>query len=59
VWASVSFDFRKPLFVDQTAEAEGVIASVSESTGLVELNLTVRAAGKLLARGRAEVVVAG
>jgi acyl dehydratase len=59
VWASVSFDFRKPLFVDQPAEAEGVIASVSESTGLVELNLTVRAAGKLLARGRAEVVVAG
>ena len=59
VWARVSVDFRTPLFIDQTAEAEGVIASVSEATGLVELHLTVRADGKLLARGRAEVVVAG
>ncbi len=58
VWASVSFDFRRPLFVDQLADAEGVVVSVSESTGMVHLNLTIRSAGHLLGRGRAEVVVA-
>jgi acyl dehydratase len=57
VWASVTLDFRKPLYVGQAAQVEGVVAEVSESTGMVTLKLTVRAAGKLLAKGSAEVVV--
>jgi acyl dehydratase len=57
VWASVSLDFRKPLYVGQTAQVEGVVDEVSESTGLVVLKLTLRAAGKVLAKGRAEVVL--
>jgi acyl dehydratase len=59
MWASVSLDFRKPLYVDQLAQVEGVVTDVSESTGLVALKLTVRAAGKVLAKGTAEVVVVG
>lgn len=57
VWASVSLDFRKPLYVDQPAQLEGSVSEVSESTGLVVLKLIVRAAGKVLAKGSAEVVV--
>jgi len=58
VWASVQLDFRRPLYVGQAAEVEGVVASVSASTGMVDLKLTLRAAGKVLAKGTAEVVVA-
>lgn len=58
VWASVSLDFRRPLYVGQAAEVEGVVDSVSASTGMVGLKLTLRAEGKVLAKGRAEVVVA-
>jgi 3-hydroxybutyryl-CoA dehydratase len=57
VWAGVSLDFRRPLYVDQAAEVEGVVTSVSASTGMVALKLTLRAAGKVLATGTAEVVV--
>jgi len=57
VWASVSLDFRKPLYVGQAAQVEGVVTAVSESTGMVGLKLTVRASGKVLAKGTAEVVV--
>ena len=59
VWASVTLDFRKPLYVGQAAQAEGVVDEVSEATGLVVLKLTLRADGKVLAKGRAEVVVGG
>ncbi|MDO9315471.1 MAG: MaoC/PaaZ C-terminal domain-containing protein [Burkholderiaceae bacterium] len=57
VWASVALDFRKPLYVGQAAQVEGVVTEVSESTGMVVLKVTVRAAGKVLAKGTAEVVV--
>ncbi|WP_367849540.1 MaoC/PaaZ C-terminal domain-containing protein [Rhodoferax sp. WC2427] len=57
VWASVALEFRKPLYVDQPAQAEGIVEEVSDSTGMVVLKLTVRAAGKVLAKGRAEVIV--
>ncbi|HKX43775.1 MAG TPA: MaoC/PaaZ C-terminal domain-containing protein [Burkholderiaceae bacterium] len=59
VWASVALDFRKPLYVDQTAQVDGVVDEVSEATGLVVLKLTLRAAGKVLAKGKAEVVAGG
>jgi acyl dehydratase len=57
VWASVSLDFRKPLYVGQLARVEGAVADASASTGMVTLKLTVRAADKVLAKGTAEVVV--
>jgi len=57
VWASVSLEFRKPLHVGQLAQVEGVVTEVSASTGMVVLKLVVRAAGKLLAKGTAEVVL--
>lgn len=57
VWASVALDFRQPLYVGQVAQVEGVVTQVSESTGMVVLKLTLRADGKLLAKGSAEVVV--
>ena len=57
VWASVSLDFRNPLYVDQPAQVEGVVTMVSDSTGMTELMLTVRAAGKVLAKGTAGVIV--
>ena len=57
VWASVSLDFRKPLYVGQLAQAEGVVDEVSVGTGMVRLRLSVRAASKVLANGSAEVVL--
>lgn len=57
VWASVSLDFRKPLYVGQAAQVEGIVTAVSASTGMIELKLTVRAEGKVLAKGSAEVVL--
>jgi 3-hydroxybutyryl-CoA dehydratase len=57
VWVSIAMDFRKPLFVDQPAQVEGTVAEVSASTGMVVLSLVVRAHGKVLAKGRAEVLL--
>jgi acyl dehydratase len=57
VWASISLDFRKPLYVGQLARVEGAVVDASASTGMVTLKLTVRAADKVLAKGTAEVVV--
>jgi acyl dehydratase len=57
VWASVSLDFRKPLYVDQPARVEGTVTEISASTGLVRLRLTVRSADALLAKGAAEVIL--
>lgn len=57
VWASLAMDFRKPLFVGQPAEVEGTLTEVSRSTGMVTLKLVVRAGGKVLAKGQAEVVL--
>jgi 3-hydroxybutyryl-CoA dehydratase len=57
VWTNLSVEFRKPLFVNQPAQVEGVIANLSASTGMIELKLTVRTEGKLLAKGRAEILI--
>lgn len=57
VWASVSLDFLKPLYVGQAAELEAVVVRTSPGTGLVELGLTLRRDDKRLMKGRAEVVV--
>lgn len=57
VWGAVSMEFRKPLFVGQPAQVEGLVTDVSPATGMVNLKLSVRAAGKLLAKGQAEVLI--
>lgn len=57
VWASIALEFRAPLYVGQAARVDGLVTEVSESTGLVVLKLTVRASGRPIAKGRAEVVV--
>jgi len=57
VWTALSLDFRKPLYIGEAARAEGVVEAVSESGGIVRLKLTLRAGEKLLAKGKAEVVV--
>jgi acyl dehydratase len=58
VWGSISMQFSQPLFVGEPARAEGAVVAVSQSTGLVELKLTVRSNDRLLARGKAEVLLA-
>lgn len=58
-WASLSLDFKRPLYVGQTAEVEGTVTAAHLATGFVELSLVLRAQGKVLAKGKAEVVVDG
>ena len=57
VWAGLSLEFLRPLYVDEVAELEASVAGRSDSTGLVELELVLRRAGKKLLKGKAEVVV--
>ena len=58
VWASLAMDFRRPLYVGEAAQVDGEVVEVSASTGLVALKLSVRAAGRVLAKGSAEVLLA-
>ena len=58
VWASLALEFRRPLYVGQAAQVEGLVEQFSDSTGMLLLKLTVRSGGQLLAKGKAEVVVA-
>jgi 3-hydroxybutyryl-CoA dehydratase len=56
-WASVSLDFKRPLYVGQAAEVEGTVTSIHPATGMLELGLVLRSQGKVLAKGKAEVVL--
>lgn len=57
VWASISFDFKRPLYVAQPAEVEGRVLNLHATTGMVELGLVLRAGGKVLGKGKAEVIL--
>jgi acyl dehydratase len=57
VWASLSIDFKRPLYVGREAEVEGTLVNVHQATGMVELGLVVRSDGRVLAKGKAEVVL--
>ena len=59
VWTKLTFQFNRPLYVGQVATLEGVVATLSEATGFVELKLTLRVAGRVLAKGIAEVLLVG
>jgi len=50
--------FDQPLFVGEPARAEGVVVAVSQSTGMIDLKLTLRCNDKVLAKGKAEVWLA-
>ena len=57
VWTALSLDFRKPLYIGEAAQVSGVVEAVSESGGILRLKLVLRAGEKLLAKGKAEVVI--
>ena len=57
VWTALSLDFRKPLYIEEAAQVTGTVDAVSESGGIVRLKLVLRAGEKLLAKGKAEVVI--
>lgn len=59
VWTNVSFQFNRPLYVGQTATLEGVVATLSEATGFVELKLALKVDGRTLGKGTAEVLLVG
>lgn len=58
VWASIRMDFRAPLYLEEEAVLEAVVAHLSEATGMVKVKLSVRAGDRLIASGSAESVVA-
>ena len=58
VWVSTAMQFDQPLFVGEPARAEGVVVTVSQSTGMIGLKLTLRSNNRVLAKGRAEVWLA-
>lgn len=57
VWASIRMDFRAPLYLEEEAILEAVVAHLSEATGLVKVKLSVRVGDRLIASGSAESVV--
>lgn len=57
MWASVMLRFHAPLYVGETATAEGEVTTMSRSTGLVEMKLTIRVGDRVLAKGKAEVIL--
>jgi acyl dehydratase len=57
VWASLSLDFKRPLYVGQEAEVEGTLVTVHRATGMLELGIVLRSAGRVIGRGKAEVVL--
>lgn len=59
VWASLSLDFKRPLYVGREAEVEGTVTGVHRATGMVELGIVVRSDGRVLGKGKAEVVLVG
>jgi len=57
VWASVSFDFKRPLYVGQDAELEGILLEAHRATGMLQLGLVLRSGGRVLGKGKAEVML--
>jgi acyl dehydratase len=57
IWCSFSLQFCAPLYVGDTAQAEGIVSAVSDSTGMIELALAIRSKDRLLAKGKAEVLL--
>lgn len=58
VWHSLKIDFRKPLYVDQTATLAGVVSYCNASLGLLRVTLEVSSGGELLAKGEAQASLA-
>lgn len=58
VWSSLSLRFHNPLYVGEAAQAEATVIFVSPATKLVALDILVRAGERILAKGKAEVLLA-
>lgn len=58
IWSSVALRFHAPLFVGDAARVEGEVVALSRATGLCELKLTVTRGERLIAKGKAEVLLA-
>ena len=57
LWTGLSLRFLKPLYVGEAARLEGTVAHLSPATRNVTLKLAVRSAGRLIAKGTAEVLL--
>lgn len=57
VWASIALQFHEPLFVGEAASVEGEVVAASLATGLTTIKLTVRRGERVLAKGKAEVML--
>ncbi|WP_050570714.1 MaoC/PaaZ C-terminal domain-containing protein [Dickeya oryzae] len=57
LWSSIDVKFRNPLYVNQIATLEAVISAISSATGLIELKISLRSGNKLIAKGKAEVLL--
>jgi len=57
VWMGLRLQFSNPLYVGQQAQIEGAITDLSAATRVVSLKIGVRAGGKSLATGAAEVLL--
>ena len=58
VWSTLTMQFHRPLHVGQVATLTGTVVFLSSATNMIEIKVDVRAMGKLLAKGRAEVLLA-
>jgi acyl dehydratase len=59
VWSSLNIQFAAPLFVGQAAEIEATLARVSTAVRALDLTLRIQSGDKLIARGKASVMVSG
>lgn len=57
LWISSKMNFKQPLYVGKAAKFSAVVDQLSESTGLVSLNISVSDSRGVIASGKAEVVV--
>lgn len=58
VWTSINMQFHTPLLVNEPAQIDGEIIATSLATGLTTLKLQVVSGDRVLAKGKAEVIVA-
>lgn len=57
LWSAIQLQFVAPLYPEQPAVLEAVVGHLSSATRSVELHLEIRAGVRLIARGKANVVI--
>jgi len=56
-WTGLKIEFRAPLMIDQEAQLTAVVQSASDAVRMIKLSLKVTVGDKVIAKGKAEVVV--